>query len=197
MAFTFEGEHHMSAISAKPQAPRPKPAAISVDYIEYLNQKDINDLCDATDSVLESGAGFGWAKLPSRQVMERYWQGVLVVPERTLIAVRVDGGIAGALQFIEPPRHNEVQSFAATLATVFVAPFARGMGCGSALLEQAEKLANAKNYSVINVDVSETQTAAIALYQKRGFLCWGRNPSYARINGVLVGGFYYSKKLGL
>lgn len=179
-----------STLARKPITP-----TITIEYVEYLNQMDINDLCDATEAAINDGAGFGWAKVPPRHVMERYWQGVLVVPERTLIAVRLDGAICGALQFVEPRRHNEVQSFAANLATVFIAPFARGFGGAQALLEQTEKLATEKGYALINVDVSETQEAAIALYKKQGYSAWGYNPSYARINGRIVGGFYYSKKL--
>ena len=44
------------------------------------------------------GGGFGWLKPPPRQVLENYWKGVLLVPERRLVVGRLDGIIAGSAQ---------------------------------------------------------------------------------------------------
>jgi ribosomal protein S18 acetylase RimI-like enzyme len=168
---------------------------ISVSITDELSPADLNDLCDATDSAIEAGGGFGWVKPPSRDVLERYWRGVLVVPERHLIVARMDGVICGASQLIVPTRHNEATSFQANLLATFVSPFGRGAGAGRRLVETAEQLALEMGYKVLTLDVRETQAAAIAMFENMGFKRWGTNPSYAMVQGRMIAGHYYNKQL--
>ena len=37
---------------------------------EPLSVADLNDLCDATDAAIEAGGGFGWIKMPNRDILE-------------------------------------------------------------------------------------------------------------------------------
>ena len=39
----------------------------------------------------KDGGGFGWVKLPSREILERFWNGVLAMPQRMLFVARLDG----------------------------------------------------------------------------------------------------------
>ncbi|MEQ9326210.1 MAG: GNAT family N-acetyltransferase, partial [Rhodospirillales bacterium] len=55
-----------------------------VELVAEISNPDLHDLCDATDSAILDGGGFGWLRPPPRQTLERYWRGVLVVPDRTL-----------------------------------------------------------------------------------------------------------------
>lgn len=168
---------------------------VSIEITDSLSPADLNDLCDATDAAIEAGGGFGWVKPPARDVLERYWKGVLAVPERHLILARVDGVVSGATQLVEPTRHNEAQAFLATLIATFTAPYARGLGAGRRLVETAEKLAVEMGYSVVQLDVRETQEAAIHLYEDMGYKRWGINPAYAMVEGKAISGYYYSKEL--
>ena len=61
------------------------PAKIKIESIQKLKFGDLDDLCDATESAIIEGGGFGWIKVPSRKVLENYWRGVLTIPERELI----------------------------------------------------------------------------------------------------------------
>jgi ribosomal protein S18 acetylase RimI-like enzyme len=164
--------------------------------MDRLTPADLNDLCDATDAAIEGGGGFGWVSLPAREVLERYWKGVLVVPERHLLLARIDGVVCGAAQLVEPSRHNEAQSFAAQLVASFVAPWARKRGAGRKLVEMAEKLAQEMGYKVLHLDVRETQEAAVSLYETLGYRRWGVNPAYAYVQGRLIAGYYYTKNIG-
>lgn len=166
---------------------------ITVNIVEDLSPADLNDLCDAADAAIESGGGFGWVHLPARDLMERYWKGVLAVPERHLLVARVDGVICGAVQLIEPSRHNEAQAFMSTMLACFVAPYARNLGSGRRLMETAEKLAMEMGYKALQLDVRETQAAAIHLYEALGYRRWGVNPVYAMVDGKMINGYYYSK----
>jgi ribosomal protein S18 acetylase RimI-like enzyme len=180
---------------APPSHIAPPDAVITIDIVETLAPADLNDLCDATDAAVEAGGGFGWIAPPAREVMERYWKGVTVVPERHLLLARMDGIVCGAVQLVEPSRHNEAQAFSAQLLAAFIAPWARGRGAGRQLTEMAEKLAKDMGYKVLQLDVRDTQEAAIHLYEKMGYKRWGINPAYAQVDGRIISGYYYSKTI--
>lgn len=177
--------HPRQAVQADPFA--------TIEIMDRLTPADLNDLCDATDAAIEGGGGFGWVSLPAREVLERYWKGVLVVPERHLLLARLDGVVCGAAQLVEPSRHNEAQSFSAQVLASFVAPWARGQGAGRKLMETAEKLALEMGYKVLHLDVRETQESAIRLYEAMGYRRWGANPAYAYVNNRMITGYYYTK----
>src|SRR3954471_15142921 len=139
--------------------------AATVERVTKFRTGDLNDLCEAADLAIRDGGGFGWIDPPTRDVMERYWKGVLVVPERHLFIARLDGVVAGSAQLIGPPRNNEAQAQSAQLTTAFVAPWARGHGLARMLTRAVEGMARELGYKVLNLDVRETQRAAIALYE--------------------------------
>ncbi len=174
----------------KPLAPSP-----SVQRITQLTTGELNDLCDATIAGIEAGGGFGWVKKPERSVLERYWQGVLAMPSRMLFVARLDNMICGSCQLVKPPLNNEAQGFAVQLTTNFIAPWARGHGLAKMLLNQVEKTALDKGFSVINLDVRETMDRAIALYEGAGYKRIGTHPHYAEVGGKVLQGFYYTKAL--
>ncbi len=172
----------------KPLEPQP-----TVERIEKFNIGDLNDLCDATDAAIDGGGGFGWVKLPARDILERYWQGVMAMPARDLFVARLDGVICGTCQLLKPPTNNEAQKFAANLTTNFVAPWARGYGLSKMLIEKVESYAVSKEYKVINCDIRETMTHAIEIYEDLGYERIGTHPHYAEINGKVLKGYYYCK----
>ena len=160
-----------------------------------LSAADLNDLCDATDAAIEAGGGFGWVSLPNRDILERFWQGVVAMPTRKLFVARLDGVICGTAQLIKPPKNNEAQSFAVQLTGLFIAPWARGQGLSRRLLDFIEKTAEKEGYGVINLDLRETQDTAIKLYEGAGYTLIGEHPYYARVNGKNIKGRYYYKVL--
>jgi ribosomal protein S18 acetylase RimI-like enzyme len=166
-----------------------------VERASTLGEDDLAALCEAADAAILEGGGFGWVSPPGRAALERYFQGLLLVPERELYVARLDGVVVGSAQLVRPPRNNEAQAFAATLMHSFIAPYARGHGLARLLTERAEEGARALGYHVINLDVRETQEAAIRLYESLGYTRWGTHPVYARIQGRTVRGFYFYKLL--
>lgn len=166
----------------------------TVEYVTELSNADLNDLCDATDDAIQAGGGFGWITLPSREILERYWKGVLAMPARMLFVARVDGVICGTAQLITPPRNNEAQDFAVTLTTNFIAPWARkGHGLARKLVEAVEAKALEEGYSVINLDVRENLETAINFYESMGYVHYGTHPYYAKVDNQIIKGRYYYK----
>ncbi len=169
--------------------------AVSVERIAIISDEDLEALCEAADAAIIDGGGFGWVAPPGRMALERYFRGLLLVPERELFICRLDGVVVGSVQLVRPPRHNEAQAFAATLTHSFIAPYARGHGLARMMTQRVEDGARALGYHVLNLDVRETQTAAIALYESLGYTAWGAHPVYARVAGKTVRGVFYYKSL--
>jgi len=168
---------------------------VTVEHLTQYTGTDLDDLCEATESAIEEGGGFGWLKVPPRQVLENYWKGVLLVPERRLVVGRLDGVVAGSVQLSRAPRNNEAQAFAGTITAAFVAPWARGRGIARRIVAQIEGLGRELGLVVLNLDLRDTQRAAIGLYESLGYLRWGTHPCYARVEGRIVLGHYYYKRL--
>ena len=90
-------------------------AQIAVERVTQFTSRDLTELCEAADDAIRGGGGFGWLKPPPRNIMEAYWRGALLVPERAVFIGRLDGVVAGSAQLWRPTRNNEAQSHAATL----------------------------------------------------------------------------------
>ncbi len=166
-----------------------------VERLTQLGGADLSDLCDATAAAITVGDSFSWKKLPPRNALETYWRGVLLVPERTLLIGRVDGVIAGGVQFVRPTRTNELQAFAARLAGIFVAPWAHGHGLGRAMIQEAEHLARAEGFRILNTEVPANRADAIALYESMGYVRWGTHPYYALVDARAAPGYFFYKDL--
>jgi ribosomal protein S18 acetylase RimI-like enzyme len=173
------------------------PAAVTtaVERLRAFDGDDLEDLCEATVAAIEDGGGFGWVKAPARTVLASYWNGVLLVPERALFVARLNGTICGAVQLVSPPRNNEAQAFAAQLTGNFLAPWSRGHGLARRMVEAVEDGARVAGFAVLNLDVRATQEAAIGLYETMGFQRWGTHPAYARVDGKVIPGYFYFKRL--
>lgn len=180
----------MPGNSTKPISGNPE---VKVERVGRLSQSDLNDLCDATDSAIQHGGGFGWVDLPARDILENYWKGVMVMPQRILLVARLDGTICGTTQLVKPAPNNEAQRFAVTLTNMFVTPWARGHSLARKLMEEAEKEALTEGFSVINLDVRETLEAAINLYESMGYIHWGTHPYYAKVDQQVIPGRNYYK----
>jgi ribosomal protein S18 acetylase RimI-like enzyme len=167
-------------------------AEITVEELKEFRAGDLHDLCDAAEAAILDGGGFGWLVPPERDVMDRFWRGVMIVPERHLFVGRSDGVIAGSAQLIRSPRNNEAQAHVASITNLFVAPWARSLGVARKILEGIIAASHDHGLKVLNLDVRESQTAAIRLYESLGFKQWGSHPFYAHVNGRPVQGrFYY------
>ena len=167
----------------------------AVERLEFLAGPDLHDLCDAAEAAVVDGGGFGWLKPPPREVMETYWKGVLLIPERELFVARLDGVIAGSSQLLRPGRNNEAGAHMGTLTTFFLAPGARGYGLARRLVEAVEARARELGFEIMNLDVRETQSRAIQVYEQLGYQRWGSHPHYAKVGGRWVTGHYYHKNL--
>jgi ribosomal protein S18 acetylase RimI-like enzyme len=173
----------------------PRAATTAVEPLIALERTDLEDLCDAAEAAIKAGGGFGWLRAPPRHIMESFWRGVLLVPERRVFVARLDGTICGSAQLMRPPRNNEAQAFAAQMMSNFIAPWARGHGLARLLVLAVEEAAREAGFAILNLDIRDTQTAAIQLYESLGYERWGTHPAYARVDGETIAGHFYFKRL--
>lgn len=173
---------------------------IEVEKLSDFQNSDLSDLCDAMEKTIDDGGlgfsiGFGWLKAPERERVEKYWKGLMMVPEKEIFVGRVDGTIAASIQLVRPAPNNHSQSFAAGAREHFVAPWARGHGLAKMLLKAAEEQARAEKFDILKLEVRANQEAAINLYHSRGYKKYGELDKYEMVDGKFVTGYFYYKDL--
>ena len=168
---------------------------ISVDNLKSLSEVDLADLCNITEQAINAGGGFGWLRVPEPEVLKDYWNKILSDKLNNLIVGRLNGVIAGTLQLSFEAPNIESRKNIAQIKRQFVAPWARGYGLAKSMIDHSISISKENNSKSIQLDIRETQEAAIKLFETKGFIKWGENPSYALINGSFIKGFYYYKDL--
>lgn len=168
---------------------------LSTEKITRLKEADLVSLCESTEDAIRDGIGFNWNTCPAREVLESYWKGVLLVPERDLIGARIDNTLVGSIQLVKPAASKQMEAFRASINNHFIAPWARGHGLAVELLNEAEEEAKRQGFSVLLLSVRETQKRAMALYEDHGFKCWGTLPYYESVSGKMLTGYHYYKQI--
>ena len=92
-------------------------------------------------------------------------------------------------------KSDESQKDIATIKSHFVAPWARGYGLAKNMIDHAETIAKENSIFCIQLDIRETQEAAIQLFKSKGYKQWGTNPRYARVAGSVIRGLYFYKNI--
>jgi ribosomal protein S18 acetylase RimI-like enzyme len=177
-------------LQAKPASPK-----LLVEKKSTLSGTELEELCIATEDAIRDGIGFNWIAPPLREVLESYWNGVVMVPSRSLFVGKLDGIVAGSVQLLRPSKTKEMQAFAANVEAHFVAPWARGHGLAKMLLAEAEREAAKDGFSVINIAVRESQERALTIYREHGYTQWGTMPYFECVNASMVSGHFFYKKL--
>ena len=168
---------------------------IKTERLKFLSDLDLADLCNITEQAIKAGGGFGWLKTPPREKLNKYWKGLLLIQNRILIVGRLNNVIAGTLQIELQPLNNEAQKNIFKIASHFVAPWARGYGLAKNIIDHAEVVAKENEASCLQLDIRETQEAAIQLFKSKGYEQWGENPNYAFVQGQTIKGLYFYKNI--
>tara|TARA_Y100000768_G_scaffold363637_1_gene323427 strand:+ start:386 stop:922 length:537 start_codon:yes stop_codon:yes gene_type:complete len=168
---------------------------ISVDTLNELSEVDLADLCNITEQAINAGGGFGWLRVPTREILNEYWNKITEDGFTNLIVGRLNGVIAGTLQLSYEAPNIESRKNIAQIKRHFVAPWARGYGLAKSMIDFSEKRAKEDNIKSIQLSVRETQEAAVQLFSNKDYKVWGENQYYAFINGSFVKGIYFFKNL--
>ena len=168
---------------------------ISVENLSTLSEVDLADLCNITEQAINAGGGFGWLRVPTREILNEYWRKIENDDLNNLIVGRLNGVIAGTLQLSYEAPNIESRKNIAQIKRHFVGPWARGYGLAKSMIDFSEQKAKEENMKSIQLSVRETQDAAIQLFTSKEYKVWGENPYYAFINGSFIKGIYFFKNL--
>ena len=168
---------------------------ISVDIITSLSEVDLADLCNITEQAISAGGGFGWLRVPTREILNSYWKKITEDKLTNLVVGRLNGVIAGTLQLTYEAENIESRKNIAQIKRHFVAPWARGYGLAKTMIDFSEQKAKEDNIKSIQLSIRETQDAAVQLFTSKDYKVWGENPYYAFINGSFIKGIYFYKNL--
>ncbi len=168
---------------------------INAEILKSISDLDLADLCNITEQAINAGGGFGWLTVPPRDILKKYWNGIMLINNKKLIVGRLGGAIAGTLQITFQTQNNEAQKNIAQINSHFVAPWARGYGLAKAMVDFAESTSKENGVKCLQIDIRETQKAAIQLFESKGFLKWGENPFYSFISEKFVKGLYFYKNI--
>jgi RimJ/RimL family protein N-acetyltransferase len=124
----------------------------------------------------------------------RYLRALRRHPDGTVLVAEVDGVIVGRLSVSRDP--NPSRRHVADLG-LMVASRQRRRGVGSALLAAVEEWARAAGITKLELHVFPHNEAAIALYEKAGYVREGhRKAHYRRPDGRFVDAILMAKFLG-
>ncbi|MCF8473222.1 MAG: GNAT family N-acetyltransferase [Emcibacter sp.] len=168
---------------------------LEVELVESLDKMKLMQLCEVTWEAISVGESFNWLTPPEEKVLESYWKGVVLVPERSLFLPKLDGQIAGSCQLIRPPISNEVGAFRAEVANFFLAPWARNYGLAKKMISRVQDYAIVHDCRSLDMAVRSDQLAAISICEWLGMKKWGTKKRFAYVNNQFLSGYYYSKDL--
>ncbi|MUG89607.1 1-(5-phosphoribosyl)-5-[(5-phosphoribosylamino)methylideneamino]imidazole-4-carboxamide isomerase [Bombella sp. ESL0385] len=163
---------------------------------DTIEEDDLESLIESTTAAILNEGVFNWHTPPEAGVLRRFFQGLLLVPERDLFIVRApDNSICGAAILAHATARSELYGASATITAFFIVPYERNKGLGTLLLHKVIACARAGGAHVLDCRVRETLPDAIALLTSLGFTHWGTHPYFARIGDRTVRGLFFSKLL--
>jgi ribosomal protein S18 acetylase RimI-like enzyme len=125
------------------------------------------------------------ADILSRRSFRRFIRGA----HATLIVAEAEGGFAGYVLVLYPPR-----SKLARLYSIAVAPHIGRRGVGPLLLAAAEAAARRRGRRTMRLEVHEHNGRAIARYEQSGYRLFGRHRNYYDDRGDAL---RFEKSLGV
>lgn len=122
-----------------------------------------------------------FVKRPMTQIRLQL-KGNVESPDVMVIGAFDDAKLVGMMGFLRAPQKKSRHK--GDVIAVFVDPAVRGRGVGGQLLDALVTEAQAMDgVEQMNLGVMSMNTAAIALYESRGFVKWGHEPRSTKWQG--------------
>ena len=153
---------------------------VSIRSLQFLDEHQIQALCDVLIDCVEGGASVSFMLPMSRWKAKCYWEDTassLARGERkVLIAEDEEGKIIGTVQVLLDQPEN--QPHRGDVAKMLVHRRVRKQGVGAALLEAAERAALEAGKTLLVLD-TVTDSDGYRLYARQGWQRCGEIPDYA------------------
>lgn len=134
--------------------------------------------------MVEEGAALGWIEVPSRAEVGELLADLVLAGEKNDAALVVlrNGPAGEPLGFAYWTRRElETERPHADVGRIAISSRARGGGLGRRLVEKLVDTADAAGIEVLTLDVRGNNHAAMALYERVGFVEYGRLADYIAI----------------
>jgi ribosomal protein S18 acetylase RimI-like enzyme len=152
----------------------------------------LQDLSDLLLAVVDEGASVGFLPQLSKDVAQRYWEGVLGEGVLLWIAKKNDR-LCGTIQLHLSQKENGVHR--AEIAKLMVHPDQRQKGIGRALMKTVESRAVLECRTLLVLDTHYGDPLNV-LYRSEGYVEAGTIPRYAKsANGDLDATLIFYKKI--
>jgi ribosomal protein S18 acetylase RimI-like enzyme len=151
--------------------------------------------------MVREGAALGWIEVPSRSEVGELFADLVLAGEHgdaaLIVLRRGEGDEAGeALGFAYWTRRElETERPHADVGRIAISSRARGGGLGRRLVEELVSTARAAGIEVLTLDVRGNNHAAMALYERVGFVEYGRLADYIAIEDERWDNVYYALDL--
>jgi ribosomal protein S18 acetylase RimI-like enzyme len=162
----------------------------------------VDELHPLIAEMVREGAALGWIEVPSRSEVGELLADLVMASEHddaSLIVLRRrhSGDDAGeALGFAYWTRRElETERPHADVGRIAISSRARGGGLGRRLVEELVSTARAAGIEVLTLDVRGNNHAAMALYERVGFVEYGRLADYIAIDDERWDNVYYALDL--
>ena len=57
---------------------------INAEILKSISDLDLADLCNITEQAINAGGGFGWLTVPPRDILKKYWNGIMLINNKKL-----------------------------------------------------------------------------------------------------------------
>ena len=184
--------------------PRSDPSPVAEVVLEHVvdgSAELVDQLHPLIAEMVREGAALGWIEVPSRSEVGELFADLVLASEHgdaALIVLRRRDGDATdeALGFAYWTRRElETERPHADVGRIAISSRARGGGLGRRLVEELVSTARAAGIEVLTLDVRGNNHAAMALYERVGFVEYGRLTDYIAIEDERWDNVYYALDL--
>ncbi len=177
-------------------------AAAGAFVLERVGERSVqlvDQLHPLIAEMVQEGAALGWIEVPSRAEVGELLANLLLAVESgdaALVLARRDDASGEPLGFAYWTRRElETERPHADVGRIGVSSRARGGGIGRRLVEELVTTARSAGIEVLTLDVRGNNHAAMALYERMGFVEYGRLADYIAIDDERWDNVYYALDL--
>jgi GNAT superfamily N-acetyltransferase len=156
---------------------RPKMTAIAIERIDVVSDDDVQGLAAVLVDAVRGGAGVSFMTLELDEA-EAWWRRTLSAssPRTVVLVARDEEGIVGTVQL--QPSWAPNQPHRADVAKLIVHRRARRRGVARALMQELERHARERRFTLLLLDTCKGTTAE-RLYSSLGWIRVGEVPNFA------------------
>ncbi len=171
---------------------------VGVEHVRSGSAELVDQLHGLIAAMVQEGAALGWIDVPGRAEVGELIADLVLASEQgdaALIVLRRESSDDPLGFAYWTRRELETERPHADVGRIAVSSRARGGGLGRRLVEELVSTAEVAGIEVLTLDVRGNNHAAMALYERVGFVEYGRLADYIAIDDERWDNVYYALDL--